>query len=91
MKETHFAYKITHAASRIIFTGAEIEEDHMANLLLRIKADTSEAIYWVFKQVDNEPKQQMCIVDRLANRIYYHHSGVVDNLDETIHKLTHGI
>lgn len=87
MKEKHFAYKITHSASTLIFAHSEIEEEKMVDLLQLIQKDTSEGIYWIFKQVDNQPKQQLCIVDSSANKIYYHYSGDVEELDKTIEKL----
>ncbi len=88
MKENHFAYKITGDPSGVVCTYAEIEEDKMLDLLKDIQREKSDGIYWIFKQLDNQPKEQLCVIDCKHQRIYYHHSGEVDNISDVIKKLT---
>ncbi|KGP63174.1 hypothetical protein EP47_06760 [Legionella norrlandica] len=88
MKEKHFAYKITHSSVGLVCTHSEIEENRMVDLLKEIKNDDSQAIFWIFKQFDNQPKEQLCIIDGPHHRIYYHYSGEVEGLDEAIEKLS---
>lgn len=88
MKEKHFAYKITLSSAGLVCTHSEIEEDKMVDLLKEVKNDHSQAIYWIFKQFDNQPKEQLCIIDCPNNRIYYHYSGEVEEIDEAIEKLS---
>jgi len=88
MKEKHIAYKISQAAPDLVCTHSEFEEDKMLDLLKEIEKDHSEGIFWIFKQFDNKPKEQLCIIDCATNRIYYHYSGEVDQLEEAIKKLS---
>ncbi|KTD21928.1 hypothetical protein [Legionella londiniensis] len=88
MKEKHFAYKIYREASRLVCTHYEFEEDKMLDLLKEIKQTPSAGLYWIFKQFNGKPEQALCIIDCSQNRIYYHHSGEVENLDDTIKKLS---
>lgn len=86
MKEKHFAYKITLACAGLVCTHSEIEEDKMIDLLKDIQQTPSDGIFWIFKEMDNHPKEPLCIIDK--KRIYYHYSGEVENIDEAIKKLT---
>lgn len=88
MKEKHYAYKITSKSSGILCTHSEIEEDKMLDLLKDIKQSGSQGIYWIFKQLDNQPKEPLCIIDCDHQRIYYHYSGDVEDIDATIQKLS---
>lgn len=89
MKETHFAYKITHSISHLNCSSQPIEEEKMVNLLELIEKDHSECIYWIFKQINDQPKQKLCLVDSSINKIFYHYSGEVEELGATIEKLKH--
>lgn len=88
MKEQHFAYKISSKNSGLICTYAEIEQDKMHDLLQLIQQDPETGLYWVFKQLEGQPKEPLCIIDCKEQRIYYHYSGDVENLTETIEKLS---
>ncbi|HAT8620630.1 TPA: hypothetical protein JA993_00400 [Legionella pneumophila] len=88
MKEKHFAYKITLSSTGLVCTHSEIEENRMIDLLKEIKNDDSQAIFWIFKQFDKQPKEQPGIIDCTQNRIYYHYSGEVEKIDEAIEKLS---
>lgn len=88
MKETHFAYKITRAESGIVCTESEFEEDKMLDLLKEIRAVHAKGIYWIFKQLSGKPQEALCIIDCDHNRIYYHYSGEVEDIDETIKRLS---
>ncbi|HCW6743934.1 TPA: hypothetical protein OX049_000546 [Legionella pneumophila] len=88
MKEKHFAYKITLSSTGLVCTHSEIEENKMIDLLKEIKSDDSQAIFWIFKQFDMQPKEQLGIIDCSKNRIYYHYSGEVEEIDEAIEKLS---
>ena len=88
MKEKHYAYKITHASAGLICTHSEIEEDKMLDLLKEIKDVHSEGMFWIFKQLGDQPKEQLCIIDCPNKRIYYHYSGEVEQLEDTIKKLS---
>lgn len=88
MKEKHYAYKITHALAGLVCTHSEIEEDKMLDLLKEIQSDHSEGIFWIFKQFGDQPKEQLCIIDCPAKRIYYHYSGEVEDLSDAIEKLS---
>lgn len=59
MKEKHFAYKITLSSTGLVCTHSEIEENRMIDLLKEIKNDDSQAIFWIFKQFDKQPKEQL--------------------------------
>lgn len=89
MKEKHFAYKITPGLSNLICTHSEIEEDKMLDLLKEIQKEHSDALFWIFKQFNGKPKEQLCIIDCAANRIYYHYSGEVESIADAIKKLSH--
>jgi hypothetical protein len=88
MIEKHFAYKISQDSKGIICSHSEFEEDKMVDLLKEIKLANSVDIYWIFKQRDQEPKEPLCIIDCHYQRIYYHYSGDVENIDEMIKKLS---
>lgn len=88
MKEKHFAYKITHNIAGLICSYSEIEEDKMLDLLLDIQKNHSEGIFWIYKQLDNKPKEQLCIIDCAHDRVYYHYSGEVEQLQDAIKKLS---
>ena len=88
MKERHYAYKITHSSSDLICSHSEIEEDKMLNLLKEIQQEYSEGIFWIFKQLGDQPQEQLCIIDCHGKRIYYHYSGEVEDLQVAINKLS---
>lgn len=88
MKEKHFAYKIYREASRLVCTHYEFEEDKMVDLLKEIRRSPTHGLYWIFKQLNGKPEEALCIIDCSQKRIYYHYSGDVENLDETIEKLS---
>jgi hypothetical protein len=88
MKERHFAYKITEESSGLICTHLEFEKDRMVDLLKKVKNSNFTGIYWIFKQLDDHPKEQLCIIDPSHGRIYYHHSGEVEDISDLIKKLT---
>ena len=88
MKETHFAYKISRDSSGIVCTQYEFEEDKMVDLLNEILQRNFKGIYWIFKQLEGKPQEALSIIDCSQNRIYYHYSGEVEDLNETIKKLS---
>ncbi|MDP1602206.1 MAG: hypothetical protein Q8M03_02990 [Legionella sp.] len=88
MKERHLAYKITDNTSGLICTHSEFEEDKMIDLLKDIQKDCTEGVFWIFKQLDNQPREPLCIIDCTHQRIYYHYSGEVEQIEDTIKKLT---
>ncbi|MGQ3888379.1 hypothetical protein ACQUW5_05025 [Legionella sp. CNM-1927-20] len=88
MKEKHFAYKISSNVAGLVCTYAEIEQDKMLDLLHLVQQDTEVGLYWVFKQLDNQPKEPLCIIDCTHKRVYYHYSGEVEDLNDTIKKLS---
>ncbi|STX30055.1 Uncharacterised protein [Legionella beliardensis] len=88
MKEKHFAYKIKSDAAGLVCTYAEIEKNKMLDLLQLVQKDHEIGLYWVFKQLDNQPKEPLCIIDCSQKRVYYHYSGDVEDLDDTIKKLS---
>lgn len=88
MKEKHFAYKISPKSSGVVCTQHEFEEDRMLDLLQEIKAKNYHGIYWIFKQVEGQPQEELSIIDCTHNRIYYHFSGEVESIDEIIKKLS---
>lgn len=88
MKEQFYAYTITHELAGLKCTHSEIEEDKMLDLLKDIQRANSEGLLWIFRQLDDQPKEQFCIIDCSHNRIYYHYSGDVEDLADTIKKLT---
>lgn len=88
MKETHFAYKISRETEELVCTHYEIAEDKMLDLLQEIKEKHAKGIYWIFKQLNGKPQEALCIIDCEHNRIYYHYSGEVEELDDVIGKLS---
>ena len=88
MKEKHFAYKITREASGLVSTQSEFEEDRMLDLLIEICESHSHGIYWIFKQLNGKPQEALCIIDCEHNRIYYHYSGDVEDIEHSIQKLS---
>lgn len=88
MKEKHYAYKISRDASGIVCTQYEFEEDKMVDLLKDILEKNNNGIYWIFKALDGKPQEALCIIDCSRNRIYYHYSGEVEDIQETIKKLS---
>jgi hypothetical protein len=88
MKERHFAYKITKDSSGLICTHAEFAKDRMVDLLKEVKDSNFDGIYWIFKQLDDHPKEQLCIIDSSHGRIYYHYSGEVEDINDLIKKLS---
>lgn len=89
MKEKHFAYKISRGNFGFLYPHFELQKEKMVDLLKEIRAQHYDGLFWVFKQFDTEPQEQLCIIDCPFNRIYYHHSGSVEDLDETIARLEH--
>jgi hypothetical protein len=88
MKEKHFAYKISRDSSGIVCTQCEFEEDKMLDLLREIQELHYKGIYWIFKQIDGQPQEALSIIDCGHNRIYYHYSGDVESIEDTIEKLS---
>ena len=88
MKDKHYAYKITSHSSGLVCTHSEIEEEKMLDLLQEVQRSDSEGIYWIFKQLGDQPKEPLCVIDCLHQRIYYHYSGDVEELASTIKKLS---
>jgi len=88
MKEKYFAYKITRESSDLVCTHSEFEEDKMLDLLKEIKQLHATGIYWIFKQLDGRAQEALCIIDCSNNRIYYHYSGDVEDIDVTIKRLS---
>ncbi|MCP0914172.1 MULTISPECIES: hypothetical protein [Legionella] len=88
MKEKHFAYKITRESSDLVCTHHEFAEDKMLDLLKEIAQSQFKGIYWIFKQLDGKPQEALCIIDCAHSRIYYHYSGEVERLEDTIRKLS---
>lgn len=89
MKEKHFAYKITRGTCGFLYPHFELQNEKMVDLLKEIESQHYDGIFWVFKQFNNESQEQLCIVDCSKNRIYYHFSGEVEDLQTTINKLEH--
>lgn len=90
MKETHFAYKISRDRSGLVCSQSEFEEDKMLDVLKDIQRTHTKGIYWIFKQLNGKPQEALCIIDCEHNRIYYHYSGEVEDIEQTIKKLSHG-
>lgn len=87
MKENHIAYKISREAAGVVCSQIELEKDSMLDLLREIQQSQHKGIYWVFKQLNGRPQEALCIIDCAHGRVYYHHSGVVDKIDDAIHNL----
>ena len=88
MKEKHFAYKIARDPSGLVCTHSEFEEDKMLDLLKEIRESHTHGIYWIFKQLNGKPQEALCIIDCEHNRIYYHYSGEVEDIERSIQKLS---
>jgi hypothetical protein len=88
MNEKHFAYKISKDISGLVCSHHEFEEDMMLDLLKDIEEKHSEGIYWIFKQLQGKPQEALAIIDCSKSRIYYHYSGEVEPIAETIEKLS---
>ncbi len=88
MKEHHYAYKIVGGSTDLVCSHSEFDEDNMLDLLKEIKNNYSEGLFWIFKQMDNQKRQPLSIIDCAHQRIYYHYSGEVEDLNETIKKLS---
>ncbi len=88
MIENHIAYKITRDAAGLVCTQSEFEKDKMLDLLNEIQHQNTKGIYWIFKELKGKPQEALCIIDCSHGRIYYHHSGVVDNIADTIKQLS---
>ena len=88
MKEQHFAYQVSIKTSGLVCTHSAFEADKMLDVLEDIKNAHEKSIFWIFKQLNDEPKEALCIIDCEHQRIYYHYSGDVEALDETIKKLS---
>lgn len=91
MTEKHFAYKITKNAADLVCQHEEFEEDKMLELLKDIQQLPPKGIYWIFKQIDGKPQEALAIIDCAHQRIYYHYSGEVEDINETINKLSQSI
>lgn len=89
MKEKHFAYKISKGSTGLVCSQSEFEEDKMVDMLIGIQEAEAKGIYWIFKQLNGKPQEALAIIDCEHNRIYYHYSGEVENIDDTIKKLHH--
>jgi hypothetical protein len=86
--EKHFAYKIAHDPSRLVCTQSEFTEDKMLDLLNEIRQKNHRGIYWIFRQFNGKAQEALCLIDCEYARIYYHHSGDVESIDETIARLS---
>jgi hypothetical protein len=89
MNEKHFAYRISRDPSGLVCTQSEFDEDKMLDVLNEINKSHAKGIFWIFKQLNGKPQKALCIIDCEQNRIYYHYSGVVDDLEQTIKNLSH--
>ena len=89
MRENHFAYKITRGSCGFLYPHFELQKEKMVDLLKEIERQHYDGLFWVFKQFDNQPQEQLCIIDCPNNRIYYHYSGDVEDLKTNISKLAH--
>lgn len=87
MKEKHIAYKICREPSGLVCTHSEFEEDKMLDVLKDIQASDDTGIYWIFKQYEGKPQEALSIIDCERQRIYYHYSGEVEDLQTIINKL----
>lgn len=90
MKEKHFAYKILKESSGLVCSQFEFEEEKMLDLLHDIQRVPTKGIYWIFKQLAGKPQEALCIIDCSHNRIYYHYSGEVEDIKNTIQRLGRG-
>lgn len=91
MKEKHFAYRISRDKSGLNCSQSEFEEDKMLDVLKDIHhSHNATGIYWIFKQLNGQPKEALCIIDCEHHRIYYHYSGEVEMIEDTIKKLSQG-
>jgi len=90
MTEKHFAYRISRDSSGLVCNQSEFEEDKMLDVLKEIQNTHAKGIYWIFKQFNGKPQEALCIIDCEQNRIYYHYSGEVEDIEATIKKLSHG-
>lgn len=88
MKEHHFVYKIVGGNGDLVCSHSEFEEDDMLTLLSEVKRSYKEGLLWVFKQFDNQKREPLSIIDCAHQRIYYHHSGDVETVEEAITKLS---
>lgn len=88
MKEHHYAYKIIGGSTDLVCTKSEFTEDRMLDLLQEIKDSRPDGLFWIFKQLDNQEREPLCLIDCAQQRIYYHYSGDVEDLSETIEKLS---
>ena len=89
MKEKHYAYKITPYTSGLNCPHSVLQNDKMIGLLKEIESQHSDGIFWIFKQSNEQPQEALCIVDCEKKRIYFHYSGEVENLNDTIANLNH--
>lgn len=88
MIENHIAYIINIKSAGLVCSHSEFEKDKMLDLLKEIQQHQTEGIYWVFKQLEGNPQEALCVIDCGHGRIYYHHSGEVDTIDDMIKKLS---
>lgn len=89
MKERHYGYKITRGTWGFVYPHFELQKEKMVDLLKEIESQHYDGIFWIFKQFDNKPQEQLCIIDCPNNRIYYHYSGDVEDLNIAIARLDH--
>lgn len=89
MKEKHFAYKVSMGSNGLVCTQSEFEKDKMLDLLKEIKDVHAKGIFWIFKALNGKPQEALCLIDCEHHRIYYHYSGEVEDIDQTINKLSH--
>ncbi|MCC5793014.1 MAG: hypothetical protein JJT82_10475 [Legionellaceae bacterium] len=88
MKEHYYAYKIMEGHADLVCTHSEFSEDKMLDLLQDIQQSHAQGLFWIFKQTDQQQREPLSIIDCVHQRVYYHYSGEVENLDETIAKLS---
>ena len=88
MKERHFAYRVIGGNVDLVCSHSEFNEDKMLDLLKEIKSSYCDGIFWIYTQKDDLKRVPFSIIDCEHQRIYYHFSGDVEDLDETIAKLS---
>lgn len=88
MKEHFYAYEISYNICQMVCTTSEFTEDKMLDILEDIVESHADSLFWILKKSKEQSKTPFSIIDCPNNRIYYHYSGEVEALDETIQKLT---
>lgn len=87
MKETHYAYLLQRDTDGFVAPRFVLQTEKMFDLLKEISSNHHEGLFWVFKQFDAMPQEPLCIIDCAPARIYYHYSGEVEDLKQTMIRL----